>query len=200
MKKRLAGGGLMFSLLMIGCGEAPDVDGDVATIAGAISEPSCKEADADHTDAGGVVPAYISPTTYDNPDCNKAVIVDIPSYSSLYWGSGDIDGQTAIWWNGSVPGTQSACENLWLAAYLYRWSSTNQVWNEPLVREDRGHWIPLAGGFFCSPPFVAFHSTQSPDLIVGRAYRLAITARTQATSAAPTRSVRVESLRPHTVP
>jgi hypothetical protein len=203
--KRVFGGMLMFSLALIGCGEEPDTG--LETEVSAFSEPNCMQANADHTDTGGVDPAWASPRTYDNPRCNKSVIVDIPSYSSTYWGAPaggpppDADGRTQVDWNDTTATTQSACQQLWLGSILYRWSATNQVWEQRIRRDAFGQWVqsPFTGAFFCQGPSLAFHSTFAPELIVGRAYRLAITARTQNASAAPTRSVRVQSFRPEVI-
>src|SRR6185295_7604245 len=106
-------GVLMLSLALIGCGEETDT---VMGTVQAYTESSCMLADYDHRDVGGIDPAWSSPTTYDNPKCNKAVIVDIPSYSDTYWGDGDLDGRTQADWNDTVPTTQSACVKLWLGA------------------------------------------------------------------------------------
>jgi hypothetical protein len=205
MKRLFGCGTLMLSLALIGCGEETDADADIETVTGAFSEGCGLTANADFTDAGGIDPAWTSPTTYSNPGCYKAVIVDIPSYSSTYWGpaSGgapaDMDGRTQVDWADTLPTTQSACSQLWLGAYLYRWSATNQVWQFRTLREvNGGQWVvnPFTGLFECRGPSLSFHSTFTPDLIVGRAYRLQISARPQPTSSAPTRKVRVQSFRP----
>jgi hypothetical protein len=195
MKRIVTGGVLMYSLALIGCGEEPD---GVEQSVQAYTESSCMLANYDHHDVGGIDPAWVSPRTYDNPKCHKAVIVDMASYSDLYWGNGDIDGQTLVEWNDTEPTTESACKKLWLGATLYLWSQGNQSYSERIRREAYGRWEGgIAGGSpFCRGPSLAFHSTTSPDLIVGRKYRLGITARTENSSAAPTRSVRVESRRP----
>jgi hypothetical protein len=205
MKRVFGSGVLMVSLALIGCGE--ETDTDIETVQSAYTEASCMLADADHTDVGGIDPAWTSPRTYDNPNCNKAVIVDIPSYSSWYWGAPaggpppQYDGRTQVDWNDTLATTQSACTQLWLGATLYRWSAGNQEWSERIRRDAFGQWVqdPWTGAMVCRGPSLAFHSTFAPELIVGRAYRLAITGRTQNSSAAPTRSVRVQSFQPEVI-
>ena len=112
-------------------------------------------------------------------------------------GGGQVDGRTQVDWADTVPTTQSACTQLWLGAYLYRWSAGNQEWSSRLYREAYGQWVqnPFNGVFECHGPSLAFHSTFAPELIVGRAYRLQITARTQNATSAPTRKVTVQSFR-----
>lgn len=199
MKRSVTGGMLMYSLALLGCGEEPDA---VAQIVQAYTESSCMLANYDHHDVGGIDPPWSSPRTYDNPKCHKAVIVDMASYSDDYWGIGgapEHDGQTGIEWRDTVPSTESACKKLWLGATLYLWSQGNQAYSEQVRREANGQWLPGVGGFHCNGPRVTFHSTTSPDLIIGRKYRIAITARTENSSAAPTRAVSVWSNTPQWV-
>lgn len=202
MKRVIGVAGVMVSLALIGCGE--ETDADVETAVGAISEPNCMLATADFTQTGGIDPAWPSPRAYDNPRCNKAVVVDIPSYSATYSGpaSGgapaDMDGQTKVEWADTLPTTQSACTSAWLTAYLYRWSSTNQEWSQRVVLEAYGQWVmdPWTRLMVCRGPSVSFHTVFTSDLTVGRAYRIAASARTAASSSASTRKLRVQSLRP----
>lgn len=190
------------SLVGFGCGEAPETD--VESVQGAWSEPNCTVATADASFTGGVVPQYASPTTYSNPKCGKAVVVDLFRYSSTYWGAPtggaapELDGRTQINWNSSAPTTQSACSAMWMGAILYR-ALPGTAWTEwDRIEKQGGSWVfdPLARKFICLTPALTFHSTFVPDFSVGLNYRMAVTARTENSSSAATRSVRINSFAP----
>jgi hypothetical protein len=163
---------------------------DVGEVFQAIGS-ECAAASATAMFVGGA--NYTSPQTYDTTNCYKAVVIDIDKYSADFlgnYGSGR-PGGTYINWKDAVPVTQSACNDSWVRADLFHWLNNTWIYDYP--KDSHGTWI--SGDLFtgCFLPETSFTSI---DLQAGNTYRIAATARTSATSSAPTRIVSVISQKP----
>jgi len=182
-------------LIAAGCGaetDVPDNDDAVSVRTSAFGE-SCGDAPGGLQFDGGAN-VFIYP--YSEGGCYKGVRVTITNYSSAYLGDGAIPGGTDVIWADAraqggpgLPTSEAACNRLWTAAYLYRFSGAG--WLTKSYKESRGYWHSAGGD--CWPPKVSF---TSDEIFAGSTYRFAVTARMDATSGAAIAGVKVVSHRP----
>ncbi|WP_437906567.1 hypothetical protein WME95_01225 [Sorangium sp. So ce327] len=163
---------------------------DVMETAEAIG-PECAAALPTQTFSGGI--DAMSPQTYNTEHCYKAVVYDVTNYSASFTGPGSPSGGTRVWWGeNSTAATQAECEKLWVRADLFVLVAGQWVYLDR--KEANGEWVHLIDLFdeaSCWGPGLVF-----TDLDPGKTYRVAATARTNNTSSAPTRRVRVRSDKP----
>jgi hypothetical protein len=163
-------------LVLSGCAVEPSDDGapegDVGQAAEAIGT-ECADASPTVVSYGYI--DYISPQWYTKPNCYKAVVMDV--YDVV---AGDI----YMDWQDAIPTTQAACEQAWMRVDVFE-----IVGGVPQYRghdESFGSWL----GSWCYVNVLMISEyTHS-----GKDYRIAATARTDNTSAAPTRRFRVFSV------
>jgi hypothetical protein len=161
---------------------------DVMETAQAIG-PECAAALPTQTFSGGI--DAVSPQTYNTEHCYKAVVYDVTNYSASFTGPGSLSGGTRVsWGDNSTAATQAECEKRWVRADLF--VSVAGQWVYLDRKEANGKWFQLFDeDASCWDPGLVF-----TDLIPGKTYRVAATARTNNTSSAPTRKVRVKSEKP----
>jgi len=107
---------------------------------------------------------YNSPTTYSNPGCYKAAIVQVTQWLDAY-GDFVIAPANPIAPVGAI--TQAACEGLDMAAYVYPRTS---LLGETMFLEAQGKWIPaqtLPGGSPQLPPVTIPAHCIEPSLTFG---------------------------------
>jgi hypothetical protein len=147
--------------------------------------PECAAATATQTFVSEI--HYTSPKTYDTQDCYKAVVVDLSNYASTM-PHGDI-ADTTVTWADTVPGTKTVCNSTWVRADLFQ--KINGMWIYKGTKESQGWWS--TGGFSfpvgCQTPGVDF----ATEMTQHNTYRIAATARTDNTSNAPTRKLRINT-------
>ncbi len=187
--------GLVFavmSALSAGCGaQAPEgagdawqtegeSDGEFGRVAQPFSVDSCAQATGDSTQSGGY--RLTTPRVYNT--CYKGYVADVDDYL----GPGYYNVGTIVRWDDTSATTKSACEEQFLKAYLYeRTSSETRLIEAPVAY---GTWAAAANPR-CSGPAVVFSS----KMAAGKSYRIAVTARPQDSSSAPTRAVTIRSER-----
>ncbi|WP_437810813.1 hypothetical protein [Sorangium sp. So ce1078] len=145
---------------------------------------------------------YTSPQSYSTTSCYKGVVLDVQNYSSSYAQnpSGSVfPGRTTVEWADSLPTLAdpdrlSRCESAYVAADLFE--KVGQSWVYKTSKESLGSWTPFFDGGFCAGPGVSFSS----EMQAGKTYRISATARTQKSSSAATRKLRVESRLPVSAP
>ncbi|HEU4539022.1 MAG TPA: hypothetical protein VFS00_33105 [Polyangiaceae bacterium] len=132
---------------------------------------------------------YTSPQTYNTVNCFKGVVVDVKSYASTAPLGDSIF--TGVGWADAVPLASQAnhvadCQNLFLQADLFE--IVNGVPVFKTSRQARGQWLTdFPAPNTCQAPGVSF----SDLMIKGRTYRVSATARTTASSSAPTRRLTI---------
>ncbi len=129
---------------------------------------------------------YQSPRTYSTPGCYKGVIVDVNNLNMQAPA-----GQHAalmVQHNDTPPTTQATCAKIWLAAYAY--ARFGGVWEKVELIVARGLWQPPSN---CHGPLIQLDDGIFTPGRDDNSYRVVASARTDGTSAAPTRALRVFS-------
>ena len=208
-------------LALVGCSAGGDgaSDEQVGESTAALGEASCAYTGADgHFDV--TIPGgYKSPTTYSNPKCYKAAVVEVENWPSpradLIVADATLDSPNwhappppspsgPILWTPptsarAVPGefpliSQAACESRFLSAILYEDGVRISA------RQARGVWTPGSGGFFsigfCARPMVTFggydwRSSDVDTLKPGHEYKVAATYRVSSATSAATLPLQV---------
>jgi hypothetical protein len=129
---------------------------------------------------------YQSPRTYSAPGCYKAVVVDVNDLN-LQAPPGT-HAALMVLHNDTPPTTQAACNNLWAGAYTY--AHFDGVWEKVELISARGIW--QANGT-CWGPFLQLDNGMYDPGRDDNSYRVVATARTDQTTGAPTRRIRVFS-------
>lgn len=154
----------------------------IGSIQAAMSESSCALATADQRVVGKVDPRVVSPSSYDN--CDKAYVVEIADLAPDYAGEGIVtDGRISVSWGDTPITSQAVCEASQVAAILYDWE-VGGVSNIPgggTVFGPAEGWVVLQvtsqyGQWLGSSCRLEINFT---DLVVGKGYRVAATARTR---------------------
>jgi len=159
-----------------GCDATDDAMVDVAQEG--LGEAACTQAFADYTQSQEVHVQYPWPG-YSNPSCGKSHVIDVSPYAG-----GGLE--TRVMWNDSLPNTQTACEATWIAGFVYR-RLGGEGWNSPISRSAFGVWQNST----CYGPQFSFTAAELPSTPLG--YRFAVSARTYASTYAPTRGYQVQS-------
>ncbi len=171
--------------LALGCGEKKSVPSSidagiqVAKVEEGLSATeSCQTIAAAATFTG--VPYAYSPTTYDPAGCNKGYVVDLNARASSQY----FTGTYVSWADHQIPTTQSTCEDIRLAAYVWeRPTSGSPIFLRS--RSKAGVWVSGT----CEVPVLRVEDFV--NLEDGKRYRFAVQARDHANSPYSTREVAV---------
>lgn len=158
--------------------------GDVAEIEQALGEGACGTAAAAATFNGTV--DHQSPRTYSTPGCYKGFIVDVNNLNMQ--APAGRHAALMVQYNDTPPTNQAACEKIWVAAYAY--ARFGGVWEKVELIVARGQWQPSSG---CAGPLIQLDDGIFTPGRDDNSYRVVASARTDGTSAAPTRALRVFS-------
>jgi RHS repeat-associated protein len=151
----------------------------------ALGEASCATAVPTHTvpaTGQGEPFSYTSPTVYGTASCDKAVVVDIPQYAVGL--AGGVVAHTVVAWDAAIPITEPQCESSWVASNLYHRSGG--AWVKADFKSATGRWWRGR----CWTPSLVWGPENMP---AGGDYRITASARTEPTSAAPTRQLAIYS-------
>lgn len=133
---------------------------------------------------------YTSPQTYTTANCYKAVPVTVGNYEAGFPPPPPDTFEHELWthvsWADAALSTQAACSAAWVRADVFKYVNNIPVYLGYL--EDKGGWDSFLNT--CMHPYVDI----TGFLQNGESYMVAATARTAATSAAPTRKVSVKSM------
>lgn len=163
-------------------------DDDFAQLEQAFHVNDCGTGTADTTFVGDIALWYITPRTYSNPACYKGFIAEFEDTEIDY---NDLGGAGIHFeYDDTRPTNREACEKLILRviAYKTRRSSTEWYSSNAIQKSDNGSW----SNNYCTLPKVSFWDDQL-NLYAGLDFRFALTARTENTSGASTRKVKIST-------
>lgn len=166
-------------------GESDSMDEDIAEAEQGIGT-ECAAATPVQTFSGGF--NYTSPTTYNTANCYKAVPLKVTNYETAMPppSAQGYELYTTVGWADAEITDPAACSASWARADVFKYVNGIPVYLG--FRESHGGWGDLFD--VCFHPHIDISDMLSP----GNTYMVAATARTAATSAAPTRKVGVKSL------
>lgn len=167
--------------LTAGCaqevGQEQDTTGSATSEALNSTECAPATVPVDYINSGSM--SYISPRTYSNPHCYKAVVAEVDNISASYTQTGTATnaGITVAYSDNDLTDAAS-CADAMAGGYLYQWSGSAWVLVDAEFHSG-GIWL---GGFFgCAAPKVFF---DGPTYITANgAYRVAATARRESSNA-----------------
>jgi hypothetical protein len=142
-------------------------DDETATLIDELGEASCATTPADASFSGRI-PDVFSPTTYSNPRCFKAYVVDL-------FGTSFNDDSTIVEWAG--PTDQTSCNDSVMFLQVYRRQGSAWVAQGAKLR-SAGAWVTGGGLAFCAAP--GFDIGEGAG---GNSYRFAASARFLSTGA-----------------
>jgi hypothetical protein len=165
---------------VVGCGTVDDQE-ELASTEAALSGTGeqCATITPDLYDTDGTLHGT-SPRTYDHAGCRWSYIVEARNYAyhePLAWTD------LTTYWSDTPPSTQAACSSSWVQAILFEGTK--------VVKAGAAHGVWTATNQQPCSTWVTFPKSL---LLTGHNYRVAATARTSATSGAPTRKLTIEQV------
>jgi len=141
--------------------------------------------------------SYVSPQTYSQAGCYKGVVVEVTRFflglgsggSTGAGGSGPGDAPSVlVTWHDAMPTNPTDCAAAWVGGYAFEFTDVGSgpAFQTVDVQSATGTWNSSLG--LCNAPAFTF-----ANLHVNSTYRFAVSARTSATSSAPTRKVGVST-------
>jgi hypothetical protein len=150
--------GVGFALLLAACGGDETLQ-ELEPLGSAEQHwgvTSCSTASANEVDTESL--NSLASAGYDN--CYRSYVLDLQNT--------DASSSHFIFWKGAQPMTQSACEGIWLG--VIRYERMGEAWSYLDTQKVFGRWFSSS----CELPTVAWGSS---ELVQGRTYRFAVTAR-----------------------